>query len=103
MENSKKIAVHLYQLSKKKGVYSKNDKKTISETTTVLSRAYVEHFNAGWKTRGKIYEAATKAYYATTQGKNQAGVELMNANNSDSSKKPIRSVKDAKKKLKAKK
>ena len=59
MENSTKITVALYQLEKKKGAYVKEGKTEIKKST-LLDKSYVDHYNAGWESRGKIYEEAKK-------------------------------------------
>lgn len=62
MEKSKKVTVILYQLSKKKGVYVKEDKTAIKDKSVTLDKIYVDHYNDGWESRGRIYEEVkTKA------------------------------------------
>jgi len=72
MAESKMVAVKLYKLIKKKGVFVEKDKKAVSEKVSILSRDYVKHYNSVFKIRGLIYQESkvdTKAYYSTTQGK----------------------------------
>ena len=65
-----------------------------SKRTQVLSRQYVERFNSVKKVSGKEYSEdskATKAYYATPEGKLQAKSEEQEAVNADDTKKIIKS------------
>lgn len=56
MEKTKNVTVILYQLSKKKGEYVKEKKTAIKDKPVTLARAFVDHYNDGWKSRGRIYE-----------------------------------------------
>ncbi|MGR3221306.1 MAG: hypothetical protein ACUZ8H_16035 [Candidatus Anammoxibacter sp.] len=74
MAKAKMVAVMLHQQKKEKGKFVTKGSSPVFDKVSILSRDYVEHFNLGSSTSGKIYieqEKETKAYYKTRQGKMQ--------------------------------